>query len=152
MKQLNEQELQTHVPIVGWLIIARSGLDMVGGLIAFALIMGTGVFLGDLGTAVRDPEAVRVFPIVANLLALTATLIGALVVGLAIPGLIAGIGLLARKSWARVLALVVSVFGLVSFPFGTLVGIYAIFVLTQDAAVGYFAPPKQRIETAPRPV
>ena len=152
MKQLNEQQLQTHVPIVGWLFIARSVLGLVGGLIAFALIMGTGVFLGDLGTAIRDPEAVRVLPIVASFLALVATVVGALVVGLAIPGLIAGIGLLARKSWARVLGVIVSVFGLLSFPFGTLVGIYAIFVLAQDAAVGYFATPKQRFETSPRPV
>jgi hypothetical protein len=152
MNQLSEQQLQTHVPIVGWLFIARSILDLVGGLIAFALITGTGVFLGDLGTAIRDPEAVRVLPMVASFLALVAMLVGALVVVLAIPGLIAGIGLLARKSWARVLGVIVSVFGLLSFPFGTLVGIYAIFVLTQDAAVGYFATPKQHIETAPRPV
>jgi hypothetical protein len=152
MNQLSEQQLQTHVPLVGWLFIARSILDLVGGLIAFALIMGTGVFLGDLGTAIRDPEAVRVLPMVASLLAFVAMLVGALVVGLAIPGLIAGIGLIARKSWARVLGVIVAVFGLLSFPFGTLVGIYAIFVLAQDAAVGYFAPPKHHIETAPRPV
>jgi lysylphosphatidylglycerol synthetase-like protein (DUF2156 family) len=152
MKQLNEQQLQTHVPIVGWLLIARSVLEMVGGLIAFALVMGTGVLLTDLGPMVRDPEAVRVFPMVASLLALTPTLIGALVFGLAIPGLIAGIGLLARKSWARVLGVIVSVLGLVSFPFGTLIAIYALFVLLQDAAAGYFATPKQRLETAPRPV
>ena len=35
MKQLNEQQLQTHVPIVGWLLIAHSLLPMVMGLVAF---------------------------------------------------------------------------------------------------------------------
>jgi hypothetical protein len=151
MKQLNEQQLQTHVPIVGWLLIARSVLEMVGGLIAFVLIMSGSAFFTGLGPAVNDPEGTRVFSVFSTLIALTATLIGALVFGLAIPGLIAGIGLLARKSWARVLGVIVSAFGLVSFPIGTLIGAYAIFVLLQDAAVGYFATPKQRLETAPRP-
>lgn len=151
MKQLNEQELQTHIPIVGWLLIARSALEMVGGLIAFALIMGASWFWTELGPAVNDPEATRIFAMFAALTALTATLIGALVFGLAIPGLIAGIGLLARKSWAQIFGVIVSALGLVSFPIGTLVGIYAIFVLLQDTAAGYFATPKRRLETAPRP-
>jgi hypothetical protein len=150
MKQLNEQELQTHVPIVGWLLIARSVLEMIGGLIAFALIMSGSWFMTELGPAVNDPEATRILSMSNTLIALTATLIGVLVFGLAIPGLVAGISLLARKSWARVLGVVVSAFGLVSFPIGTLVGIYAIFVLLQDAAVRYFATPKRRLETAPR--
>lgn len=151
MKQLNAQQLQTHVPIVGWLIIARSVLGMVGGLIAFALIMAGGVFLTDFGSAVRDPEAVRVFATVTSLITFTAVLIGALVFGLAIPGLIAGIGLLAGKPWARVLGVIVSVLGLLNFPIGTLIGGYAIFVLMQDATTSYFASPPARAQAAPQP-
>jgi hypothetical protein len=154
MKQLSEQQLQTHVPIVGWLLIAHSLLQMVLGLFAFALIMSGSVFwseLGQMGPAVNDPDAVRIFAMFNTLTALTATLIGTLVFGLAIPGLIAGIGLLARKSWARVFGVVVSALGLVSFPIGTLVGIYAICVLMQDAATNYFASPPARFQTAPHP-
>jgi hypothetical protein len=154
MKQLNEQQLQTHVPIVGWLLIARSILDMVLGVFAFALIMSGSVFwteLGQMGPAVNDPDAVRIFSMFNTLTALTAMLIGVLVVGLAIPGLVAGISLLARKSWARVLGVVVSALGLVSFPIGTLIGIYAIGVLMQDAATNYFASPPARLQTAPHP-
>ena len=151
MKQLNEQQLQTHVPIVGWLLIAYSLLHMVGGLIAFALIMTGSWFLTELGPVVNDPESVRVFTILTTLNTLTAILIGGLVIGLAIPALVAGIGLLARKSWARVLGIIVSVFALLSFPIGTLIGIYTIFVLMQDAATNYFASPPARLQTAPHP-
>lgn len=154
MKQLNEQQLQTHVPIVGWLFIAHSLLNMVGGLIAFVLFMSGSWFwtqLGQLESAVYDPEATRIFAIFNNLTVLTAIVIGVVVIGLAIPALIAGIGLLARKSWARVLGVIVSVFMLFGFPVGTLIGIYAIFVLMQDAALDYFAPPPRRLQTAPHP-
>lgn len=151
MKQLNEQQLQTHVPITGWLLIAHSLLGVIAGLIAFALIMGGSWFLTELAPVVNDPEGVRVFTILTTLNTLTAILIGGLVIGLAIPALVAGIGLLARKSWARVLGIIVSVFALLSFPIGTFIGIYAIFVLMQDAATNYFASPPARLQTAPRP-
>jgi hypothetical protein len=107
--------------------------------------------LGQVGSAVTDPDAVRVFAMFNTLTALTATLIGGLVAGLAIPALVAGIGVLARKSWARILGVIVSVFALLSFPIGTLVGGYAIFVLMQDAATSYFASPPARLQTLPQP-
>jgi hypothetical protein len=151
MKQLNERQLQTHVPIVGGLLIAHGILNMVLGLVAFALIMSGSVFFTELGTAVNDPEAARIFSVFNSVILLTATVIGALVIGLALPALVAGIGLLARRSWARVFGIVVSVFTLCAIPIGTLIGIYAIFVLIQDAAPGYFASPPARTQTVPRP-
>jgi hypothetical protein len=149
MKQLNERQLQTHVPIVGGLLIAHSILNIVLGLFAFALIMSGSVFFTELGPAVNDPEATRIFSVFNTLIALTATVIGALVIGLALPALVAGIGLLARRSWARIFGIVVSVFTLCAIPVGTLIGGYAIFVLIQDAAPGYFASPPDLRQTAP---
>lgn len=154
MKQLNEQQLQTHVPIVGWLLIVYSLLNMVGGLIAFALFMSGSWFwtqLGQLEPAVNDPEAIRVFAMFNTLTVFTAVVTGVLVIGLAIPSLVAGIGLLARKSWARNLGVVASVFMLFVIPIGTLVGGYAIFVLMQDTATNYFASPPARMQSVPRP-
>jgi hypothetical protein len=152
MKQLNEQQLQTHVLIVGWLLIARSVVEMVGGLIAFVLFIAPVPFLAYPGPVIHDPEAVLVFPILTSLLVLMAGLISALVFGLAIPGLIAGIGLLARKRWARLLGVIVSALGLLDFPVGTLVGFYSICVLMQDAAGEYFeqtAHPRPALNPVP---
>jgi hypothetical protein len=154
MKQLNQQQLQVHIPIVGWLLIANGLLQLVLGLFAFALIMSGNVLwgeLGQLGPAVNDPDALRTFQMFTTLTTLTAILIGTLVVGLAMPALAAGIGLLLRKRWGRVLAIVAAVLGLAGIPIGTLIGIYAIFVLMQDAATNYFASLPARSQTAPQP-
>ena len=59
--------------------------------------------------------------------------------GLATPGVIAGYGLLKRKSWARVLAIVIGILNLVNFPIGTAIGVYTIFVLMQEEATDFFA-------------
>jgi hypothetical protein len=145
MKQLNEERLQTHVPITGWLLIAYGILGVIGGLIAFALIMSGSVFwtqLRQVGAEANDIDAVHIFGMFNTLIELTAILIGGLVIGLSIPALVAGIGVLARKSWARILGVIVAVFALINFPIGTLIGIYAIVVLMQDAALHSFASPR----------
>ncbi len=155
MKQLNEQQLQTHVPIVGWLLIAHSLLQMVMGVVAFAYMMSASWFwtqLGQFEPATHDPEAARIFALINAPIVFTAVVTGVLVVGLALPALIAGIGLLARKSWARVLGVIVSAFRLFAIPVGTLIGIYAIFVLMQDAATRYFSSPPARMQAMPQAV
>ena len=60
---------------------------------------------------------------------------------LAVPGLLAGWGLLTRKPWARVLAMVVGILGLVNVPIGTAIGLYTLWALTQPAATEYFTAP-----------
>jgi hypothetical protein len=49
-----------------------------------------------------------------------------------IPSLIAGYGLLQKRRWSRVWALVAGILNLPGFPFGTVVGIYAIWVYLQN--------------------
>jgi predicted nucleic acid-binding Zn ribbon protein len=56
-------------------------------------------------------------------------LVGWVILARAGAGLAAGIGLLQRASWARVLTLVMGFLSLVSIPFGTALGIYTIWVL-----------------------
>lgn len=46
--------------------------------------------------------------------------------------IIAGIGLLLYREWARVLTLVLAALMLIGFPFGTAIGIYAFWVLLSD--------------------
>jgi hypothetical protein len=137
MKQLSEQELRLHILIVAGLLIATNSLLVLAGLGLFALLAAA------VGLS-RDAEAALILPIVA-------AAIPALLIILAVPGLTAGLGLLARKSWARILAIVAAVLGLPSFPIGTIIGIYAIFVLMQDAAAGYFAQTTSRAQYAAQP-
>lgn len=51
---------------------------------------------------------------------------------IALPSLIAGWGLLNGRSWAMTLALVVGCLRLFSFPIGTAIGIYTIWVYVED--------------------
>ncbi len=138
MNQLNEQQLQLHVPIVAWLLIVSHAIFLVIAGFIFLLLTGIGV-------AVHDAEA-------SGILLIVATGVSAFLALLGIPGLIAGVGLLLRQTWARILAIVVAVLGLLNFPVGTLIGIYTLWVRLQDAAGAYFARQHQRIETAPRPM
>lgn len=55
--------------------------------------------------------------------------VGGLFIASAIAGFAAGWGLLERRHWARPLALVVGVLALPSVPFGTILGIYTLWVL-----------------------
>jgi hypothetical protein len=55
-----------------------------------------------------------------------------IVIVLSVPSIIAGIGLLNKQRWALVLALVVGCFKLFSFPVGTALGIYTLWVYFQD--------------------
>lgn len=124
MNQLDEKQLQTHVPIVGWLLIVTNALFLLLAAFLFALLVGTGLAIG-------EPEA-------RSILTITGTSLAALFTVLGIPGIVAGAGVLARRSWGRVLAILVAVLSLLNFPIGTIIGIYVIWVLLQEAATTYF--------------
>lgn len=56
----------------------------------------------------------------------------ALLVVVALAGMVAGWGLLERENWARGLALVVAVLALFNLPWGTALGIYTLWVLLPE--------------------
>ena len=124
MNQLDERQVQQHVMILGWLHIIGSIFFLAIAAFVFLLLTGIGVASG-------DSEAVAILSVVG-------TAVGAFLAILALPGIIAGIGLLARKGWGRILAIVVGILNLVNFPIGTVVGLYTLWVLLQDSAYDYF--------------
>ncbi len=50
----------------------------------------------------------------------------------ALAGIIGGIGLLSYASWARVILIILGIISLLSFPFGTLLGAYTLWVLLPE--------------------
>jgi len=127
LQQLDRERIHQHVTILAWLNIAGSGLLLLVG--AFALFL-----LGGVGVAAGDAAAQRVLPLIGSLFCVFLAL-------LALPGLLAGIGLLQRRNWGRILALVVAFLNLASFPLGTVLGLYAFWVLLQEEATVYFETP-----------
>jgi hypothetical protein len=124
MNSLDHEQLRTHVPIVAWLNIIGSIVLLGIALLLLVLLPGIGVMSG-------DRQAM-------GILAVVGVGVGIFMAVLALPGLLAGIGLLKRKSWGRVLAIVVSFLNLLNFPLGTLLGAYSLWVLFQESAGTYF--------------
>lgn len=128
MNQLSRQDIELHTRIVGWLYIVGSALLMAFGLIGF-------FFLTNLGVITGDAQAALIIGIVG-------TWGGLLLIVLSVPGLLAGYGLLRRREWGRILAIVVALLNLFNFPLGTLLGVYTLWVLLQTNANKLFAQDK----------
>jgi len=113
--------MDTHVKVVGALNVV---LGAFGLLIAAAtmLIFGGATWLGG---AAGGPDAATAIPI----LGLTGAALSTFLLVLSLPALVIGIGLLQRRAWARVAGIVISLLNLFNFPFGTLIGVYGLWVL-----------------------
>ena len=125
MDKTQLQNIDQHVKILGWLHIAMNVLMLMIAAFVFVILMVI-VPLAD------DPEAAVVLPIVAVSVSGFLVLFGGI-------GILIGWGLLKRKSWARILAIITGFLNLLNFPLGTIMGVYAIWVLLQDGAADYFA-------------
>ncbi|MDD3643322.1 MAG: hypothetical protein PHQ19_07675 [Candidatus Krumholzibacteria bacterium] len=107
--------MEQHVTILGVLHIAWGALGLLTALILTVALLGAGVIAA-------DPEAITVLTIVA-------TSIGFALFLPSVPGLIGGIGVIKHHQWARIVLLVVGFLNLLLIPFGTILGIYTIWVL-----------------------
>jgi hypothetical protein len=135
MDVLSKKDFGTHVAVVGWLQIVNGLIGIVAGAFMATLILGAGAFSASL---MHDGGAAREGALLMEFMATTAAALGGLMLVLSVPGVVAGIGLLKRASWSRVMALVLSAFELVLFPIGTVLAAYTVFVLSQQAAVDAF--------------
>src|SRR5665213_1702096 len=63
-----------------------------------------------------------------------------LVLLLTVPYMIAGVGLWRLRPWARTLSTIVMTLGMLSFPFGTLLGVYGLWLLASAEADAVFSP------------
>ena len=127
--------MEKHIQILGILHIVYSAVGLLAGAILFLVLMGIGTAVGTLHDS---PHAVHEG--VPAILFVIGLVIGTLFALFAVPGIFAGVGLLNRKEWGRVLAIVVGFFDLLHVPFGTMLGIYTIWALMNDEAVAVFKP------------
>lgn len=116
--------MQTNVKVLGWLHIVLGILGLLIGCFVIAIMMSAGMFSGDR-TAM-------------GILTIMATVGVALTMLFSAPGIIAGIGLLQFRSWARVLALVLAFFNLLAVPHGTVFGVYTLVSLLNTEAAALF--------------
>jgi hypothetical protein len=112
--------VELHIKILGILYIISGMLAIFGGIMIVLIFAAGGVLVGE----------VRVLPI----LAILATVLGSLLLTIGVAKLICGWGLLARKKWSRVFAIIMAIIGLINIPFGTALGIYALWILFKPEA------------------
>ena len=124
-------QAQKHITILAVFYI---GLSLVGLAISISLFL----LLSGIGIAVDEPIALRILVSIGTAFLCLSSIAS-------IPSLIAGIGLLARRSWGRILALILAVFKLFNIPIGTVVGVYAFWVLMQDEVEEIFSSAAQSI-------
>ena len=125
-----------HIRIVGILHIILGSLTLLGGLVVFAIMGGIATLIGTSGSA----DALPAIPIVSGI----GGIIFLILVILGLPGVIAGIGLLKFRPWARVLGIIISAIDLIHLPFGTALGIYGLWALLSSEGERLFRnPPPQ---------
>jgi hypothetical protein len=122
--------VETHVKVLAWLNIVFGALGTCLGLGLMALLSVIGV-----ASAASDADGWMALPI----LGFTGVALGAFMLMLSLPGIVAGIGLLKYRPWARILTIVLSALNLINFPFGTILGIYGLYVMLSEEGARLFA-------------
>jgi len=117
--------MEKHVNIIAILWIALGAMSFFGSFVVFGILFGIS-FIPDIGV-----EA----PIILRTIGLG---VGLFIWILSIPKIIAGIGLLKKKEWGRILTLIVSFFSLLNFPLGTALGIYSFVILIKEETTQLF--------------
>lgn len=107
--------MRKHVRILGWLQLTLGVLDLLMGLAAFGLLSGIGIVSGDIAAF--------------GILSVLGGFVGVFMLVMALPNLLVGLGLLLNwGGWVILLAVVLGLFNLAKFPWGTAIGLYTFWI------------------------
>ena len=121
--------MDRHIVLLGSLHIAYGGLGLLASFVVLFGVVGGGWLS-------QDPEAIRITSYVG-------TVVSAFLFAVFLPQVLGGIFLLQRRSWARILIIVIGAVNLVNIPIGTALGVYTIWVLTGTEASRQFVKPAE---------
>lgn len=122
---MEQNRLEDHKKILGVLYIVTGMFTILAMLILNGVL--TMIYAFAFEEANHDEQAV--FQFIISILRYVQIFVIALY---GLPSLIAGVGLLMKQSWAMILALIAAAFKLFSFPVGTAIGIYAIWIYAEE--------------------
>lgn len=118
--------MDSHKKIAGILFIVTGTFQIIGYIFISAFLS---MLLPRLMEEAQGDEGAWVLEWISHF----GQIIGAVIIFfLAIPSIVAGIGLLNKQRWALLLAMIVGCFKLFSFPIGTALGVYTIWIYVQD--------------------
>lgn len=117
--------METHKRILGILYIISGSLHILVMFFLSALFSVLLPFVFEHAKLDEQWVLLYIVPFVQIIAILT-------VIMFALPSIIGGIALLNKKKWGLTLILVLGCFKLFSFPIGTAIGIYTIWVYSED--------------------
>lgn len=121
--------MESHKRVVGILYIVTGVLQFIIMLLVSVLISSLIPFIAD-----NAKENARwVFDWLVPFINIIAAIV---IIFFSIPSVVGGAALLQGKSWALTLLLILGCFKLFSFPIGTAIGIYTIWVYAEDKKLG----------------
>ncbi len=125
-----DRDMDMHINILGWLLIGSGIFTAIGGFVL--------LFASQIIRHLPIPIAHEMPPGMPPFVAWITSVVGLGILALAAATAGAGVGLLQYKTWARTFAIIMAVLLLFHFPVGTVVAIYAFWVLLSQEGQQYY--------------
>lgn len=126
--------METHVKILAWFNLILGGLGVLLAAVTFAG--------GSIVPAVIAAAAGEAGFVPASILQAIVTVIVVLILVLSLPTFILGFGLYNLRPWARILGIVLAGIHLLNVPLGTILSVYAFWVLLNPQTEALFRRPQ----------
>ncbi|MEM6738376.1 MAG: hypothetical protein AAF620_20145, partial [Bacteroidota bacterium] len=120
--------IQSHKRILGILHIVYGSLTALLFVFIGVIISSFLPFIIEAIVEDEGPETAMIFEMVASIIRTVVTFIFILS---AVPSLIGGIGLVQGKNWGLTLCFIAGCISIFSFPFGTALGVYSLYVFIE---------------------
>jgi hypothetical protein len=120
---------QEHNKLLGIFFLVMGGMQLMS---MFSCLLILPMFLSPSSPFRRDPH----FPVAF----FTGVMVGVVIFSLLIATLylIAGFGLVKRKSWGRMAAIIAAIPSLLGIPIGTALGIYTLWFMTSEKGKNFY--------------
>jgi len=125
--------MATHVKVLAILSF------VVGALGACAALFSSLIFGGVAAAIGADPDQDKAIPLA--IVGLTGIAITIYLVVTSLLAILCGWGLLKLRRWGRILGIIYAAMSLINFPIGTIVAVYALWVLFNKETEALFAVP-----------
>lgn len=119
---MHTENMRTHIRIVAILHIVFGAIGIVIALGMFAVLGGVAALAG-----INDRSGEGAVAAIG--MGALGAIMSAVIAIISVPSIIAGIGMLYYKPWARLLGIIISAVDLFNVPIGTAIGLYGLWAL-----------------------
>lgn len=117
--------MEQHIKVLSVLFIIFGILGLLGAVLVFMLGAGTAATILSQDSSTEGQVGAAW---AGGCITVAAALLGIV----SIPSIIAGWGLSQKKSWSRILTIIIAILSLPHIPIGTAIGVYALVIMFND--------------------